>query len=131
MLMLKLKLAIRSFLTPQFAVYLVGGVLSAVADIGVLKLLLMLGWQTLSATSTAFLAGLLINFSFHARLTFGKIGAAVFGRYLCLVALNYALTVICVSAFDLLWQQPLLGKVLSLPLAAANGFLLGKRWVFK
>lgn len=126
-----LKLALRSFLTPQFAVYLVGGVLSAAVDIGMFKLLLVLDWPTLGATSVAFLAGLLVNFSFHARLTFGKVGAAVFGRYLCLVALNYALTVACVSAFDLLWQQALLGKVLSLPLAAANGFLLGKRWVFR
>jgi putative flippase GtrA len=126
-----LKLALRTFLTPQFAVYLVGGVLSAAVDIGMFKLLLVLGWPTLGATSVAFLAGLLVNFSFHARLTFGKVGAAVFGRYLCLVALNYALTVACVSVFDLLWQQALLGKVLSLPLAAANGFVLGKRWVFR
>lgn len=126
-----LKLAARSFLTPQFAVYLVGGVLSAAVDIGMLKLLLVLGWPVVAATSAAFLAGLLVNFSFHARLTFGKVGTAVFGRYLCMVALNYALTLACVGIFDALWQQALLGKVLSLPLAAANGFLLGKRWVFR
>jgi putative flippase GtrA len=127
-----LKLVARTYLTPQFAIYLAGGVLSAVVDIGLLRLLLTMGWATVPATSAAFLAGLIVNFTFHARLTFASaMTASVFLRYLCMVGINYLITLACVWGTDVLWQQPLIGKVLSLPLAACNGFVMGKRWVFR
>ncbi|HEX8601193.1 MAG TPA: GtrA family protein [Pseudoduganella sp.] len=127
-----LKLVFRTYFTPQFAVYLTGGVLSALVDIGLLRLLLNQNWDTVPATTVAFLAGLAVNFMFHARFTFNTaMSSSVFMRYLGMVGINYLITLACVTGTDLLWQQPLIGKVLSLPLAAASGFVLGKRWVFR
>lgn len=119
-------------LTPQFLVYVLGGVLSAAVDIGVLQLLLMQGATAMTATSAGFAAGLLVNYAFHAKVTFSHIhSAAGVLRYLTLVAANYLLTLACVALSVRLCGHPLPGKVLSLPVVAVNGFLLGKYWVFR
>nr|WP_315213973.1 GtrA family protein [uncultured Duganella sp.] len=122
----------RTFLTRRFLVYVAGGVLSALVDIGLLRLLLAYHVALLPATSAAFLAGLLVNYAFHANLTFRDHGGqGAFGRYLCVVGLNYLATLACVGAAQLLLGQPLAGKVLALPLVAAIGYLAGKHWIFK
>lgn len=118
--------------TPQWLLYLVGGVLSAVVDVGLLQLLLSGGCALVLATAGGFLAGLLLNFTFHARYTFGTLySGATLARYLCVVAGNYLLTLACVGAADTLLHLAVLGKLASLPLVAASGFLLGKHWVFR
>lgn len=122
----------RAFLTRQFLVYLCGGVLCALIDVGLMQLLLRAGAGLVTATSGGFLAGLLVNYAFHSRLTFGHGGGrGAFVRYLCVVALNYLLTLACVGAAQHLLGLPLSGKLLSLPLVAASGYLLGKHWIFK
>lgn len=122
----------KHFLSRQFLVYLGGGVLSALADIGLMQLLLGAGLPLVLATSAGFAAGLLVNYAFHARITFGQLaGRASFLRYLCVVAANYLLTLALVGAGQHLLGSPLAGKLLSLPLVALNGFLLGKFWIFK
>ncbi|NVE01876.1 GtrA family protein [Massilia sp. BJB1822] len=116
----------------QFLTYLLGGVLSAALDIGLLQLLVNAGTPPMLAASCGFAAGLLLNFSYHARLTFKRLAdSATFGRYLCVVGANYLLTLACVAASVALWQSVLPGKLLSLPLTAVNGYLLGKRWIFR
>jgi hypothetical protein len=52
-------------------------------------------------------------------------------RYLCVVALNYLLTVGLVGLAQWLVGSPLAGKLLSLPLVAVNGYLLGRYWIFR
>jgi hypothetical protein len=44
---------------------------------------------------------------------------------------NYAITLIAVEVFHVWLNMPLLGKVLSLPLIAVNGFLLSKYWIYR
>lgn len=121
----------------QFFVFVGGGVLCALLDIGVMQLLLRGGTGYQAATSAGFGAGLLLNYAFHARVTF-KSSATPFNflRYLCVVALNYALTLGCVALAVTLLGEPqqtgaLIGKLASLPLVAINGFLLSKYWIFK
>ena len=122
----------RTFLNRQFLVYVAGGVLSALVDIGLLRLLLAYHVALLAATSAAFLAGLLVNYSFHANLTFRERGApGAFGCYLCVVGGNYLATLACVGAAELLLGAPMIGKVLALPLVAAIGYVAGKHWIFK
>jgi len=51
-------------------------------------------------------------------------------RYLCVVGLNYLLTLGCVAAAQALAGAPLVGKLVSLPLVALGGYILGKFWIF-
>lgn len=114
----------------QFLVYLVGGVLSAAIDVGLMQLLIGAGMPSLLAVSAGFVAGFLFNYSFHARLTFRHASRAAFVRYMLLVGANYLLTLAIVALALRLADSALAGKLIALPLVAINGYLLGKRWVF-
>ena len=121
----------------QFLVFVGGGVLCAILDIGVMQLLIGAGVAYPLATTAGFATGLLINYAFHARLTFRTAATSFnFMRFLCVVALNYLLTMACVALAVMLLglpdpQSALIGKLVSLPLVAINGFLLSKYWIFK
>jgi len=119
-------------LTRQFAVFLTGGLICALADIGLMQLLLQGGVQATAAASAGFAAGLLVNYAFHSRVTFNAAAnPANFARYLCVVGVNYLLTIACVAVAEATLANPLAGKLLSLPLVAVNGYLLSKYWIFK
>ncbi len=116
----------------QLVVFLAGGVLSAAVDIGVLQLLLHAGLHFASATTAGFLSGLLVNYAWHSRVTFDAAATpSSFARYLCVVVLNYLLTLGCVALAQALLGMPLAGKIASLPLISVNSYLLGKYWIFK
>lgn len=116
----------------QFLVFLCGGVLSAILDIGVMQVLRLLGTNIALATTAGFGTGLLVNYAFHAKVTFQRDAvSANFIRYICLVAVNYCLTLVCVAAAVKLGIDPVFGKLASLPVVAMNGFLLGKYWIFR
>lgn len=120
------------FATRQFIVFLVGGVVSALVDIGVMLLLLRAGVPGISAAAAGFAAGLIVNYAFHSRFTFQAAASrANFLRYLCLVTLNCILTIVSVHLATSLLDSPLTGKILSLPVVAVNSFLLGRYWVFR
>jgi putative flippase GtrA len=119
-------------LSPQFVVYLVGGVICALIDIGLMQLLLLSSATPLAATSAGFIAGLLVNYAFHAKVTFKNItSVTTFTRFMCVVLVNYMITVCMVGVAVGLFDAPLVGKLISLPLVAVNGFFLGKHWIFK
>jgi putative flippase GtrA len=128
---------LKALLQNRFLVYVTGGVLSAAIDIGAMKLLLNGGLPTIPATTIAFVAGLLFNYGYHARVTFAQSGGAPnagpgsFARYLCVVAANYVVTIALVSLGDALLGSPVAGKLVSLPVVAVVGYLLGKIWIFK
>ena len=116
----------------QFLVYVGGGVLCALIDIGLMQWLLHLGAHPVAASSAGFGAGLAVNYAFHAKVTFGgTAGGRSFARYLCVVAANYLLTITLVSLAQAWLDSPLAGKLLSLPLVAVNGYLLGRYWIFR
>jgi putative flippase GtrA len=116
----------------QFAVFVAGGVLSAVVDIGLMQVLISYGAHYASATTAGFAAGLLVNYAYHSRVTFSSPATAGnFARYLCLLGFNYLLTMACVAVSVPLLGSALAGKLVSLPLVAFNGFFLGKYWIFK
>ena len=116
----------------QFAVFVTGGLICALTDVGLMQLLLQAGVQATAAASAGFAAGLLLNYAFHSRVTFSAAAnPASFARYLCVVGINFLLTIACVAAVDAAFANPLAGKLLSLPLVAVNGYLLGKYWIFK
>lgn len=116
----------------QILVYLFGGVLSALIDVGVMQALIYAGVNYLLATSVGFGAGLLFNYGYHARVTFSSppSGASLL-RYLCVVVFNYGITLACVALSIKLHGVALSGKLLALPLVAISGYLFGKRWIFR
>ncbi len=122
-------LAVRS---RQFLLFLVGGVLAASIDIGVLQLLLYNNVHLTAATTIGFLSGLFVNYTWHSRVTFDTAASPTrFGRYLCVVVINYAFTLGLVTLAQALADMPLAGKLLALPITAINSYLLGKYWIFK
>lgn len=121
-----------ALLQRQFLVFIAGGTLSALLDIGVMQILLLLGLAPVAAATLGFAAGLLVNYAFHARVTFQQLACrSNIARYLCVVAANYLITVALVALAQAWLHYPLAGKLISLPLVAVNGFLLSKYWVFK
>lgn len=117
---------------PQIVIYLLGGVLSAVVDIGGMQLLILGGAHPVIATTCGFALGLLVNYAFHFKVTFKnpkKNGSFI--RYLCVVLMNYLLTIGLVQLAMIAGINPLYGKIISLPLVAANGYILGRTWIFK
>ena len=118
--------------SPQFLVFVAGGVLSTLVDIGFLQLLLANGVGPFAATTTGFLAGLGVNYAFHARVTFKNVTTlGTMTRFLCVVGMNYLITLGFVAVSLALFQLPLPGKLISLPVVAVNGFFLSKHWIFK
>jgi putative flippase GtrA len=116
----------------QFGTFIAGGLLCALVDIGLMQLLLRAGVHFASATTAGFLAGLVVNYAFHSRVTFdAAASASSFARYLCVVGVNYLLTMGCVTLAVALAGMPLAGKILSLPLVSVNGYLLSKFWIFR
>jgi putative flippase GtrA len=112
--------------------YVAGGLLSAFTDIGLMQAAVSNGVPAYTATSVGFFAGLLVNYAFHAKVTFkSTTGIGSFGRYLCVVAANYMLTLAFVAGSLSLLGNPLAGKVISLPVIAAIGFFLSKRWIYR
>lgn len=118
--------------SPQFLVFVAGGGLSALVDIGLMQLLIMRGADAFLATSAGFVAGLTVNYAFHAKVTFKNVTSpATLVRFLCVVGINYGLTMALVALSLALVDMSLPGKLLSLPVVAVNGYFLSKHWIFK
>lgn len=116
----------------QFLVYVSVGVLCALIDIGVMQSLIRAGVHYGFATSIGFIVGLIVNYLSHARFTFKaqRSNASAF-RYGILVLANYGLTLAFVVATEHWLANALIGKVISLPVIAVNGFFWSRIWVFK
>ena len=117
----------------QFSIYIAGGILSALIDVGTMQFLILCGVGKITSTSIGFLLGLLFNYAFHAKMTFrSKTSIFVIFRFLVGVGANYLITIASVyCSYSLFHQSALIGKIISLPIVAINGFLLGKYWIFK
>jgi putative flippase GtrA len=116
----------------QFAVYVSGGLVTAATDVGLMQLLIASGMHYASATTAGFLAGLLVNYAFHSRVTFAHATTPLtFMRFMCVVGLNYLLTMACVALSVSLLGEALPGKIVALPAVALNGYVLGKFWIFR
>jgi len=124
---------IQALLSRQFLLYLTGGLLSALIDIGILQLMIRAGINPWLSATAGFFVGLLFNFLFHANLTFrSATSLRSFIQYLVVVGLNYSITLLFIYiSYSLMHEGVLSGKIVSLPVIAANGYLLGKYWIFK
>lgn len=116
----------------QLTIYIVVGIISAAMDIGIMKLFLFFGLHYFLAATLGFIAGLLVNFSLHSKITFKKkYSHIMFARYMTVVFLNYMITLAVIHAFHNWLSMPVLGKIASLPVITINGFFLSKYWIYK
>ncbi len=116
----------------QFLVFVAGGILCALIDVGLMQLLLLLGVHYSLAASAGFGTGLLVNYAFHTKITFEKSATSSnFIRYMCVVGINYLLMLASVALAATFLDNPLAGKLVSLPIVAINGYLLSKHWIYK
>ena len=121
-----------ALLSPQFLIFVGGGLLCALIDIGIMQILIRSHYPPVLAASAGFLAGFVVNFAFHAKVTFKSVATpATFLRFMCVVGMNYLITIALVGLGVAWWQSALAGKVASLPVVAVNGFFLSKYWIFK
>lgn len=116
----------------QFMTYLAVGVASAAIDIGLMQLLILLEIHYVIATTAGFAAGLAFNFLLHTNITFkSNYSHGALLRYLTVVVANYCITLLAVTFFESWLQMAVLGKIVSLPLVAINGYFLSKKWIYK
>ncbi|WP_386077635.1 GtrA family protein [Vreelandella sp. F11] len=116
----------------QFSVYIIVGIVSAVTDIGLMQLLITFNIHYLVSATFGFFAGLVVNFTLHSRITFKEdYSHVMLARYIAVVLANYVLVLIIVQIFNSWLSMPILGKVVSLPLVALNGFFLSKYWIYR
>ena len=116
----------------QIFTFLVGGSASAIIDVVIMQLVLLGSSRSVYATSAGFFSGLIFNYGFHARRTFKtKIDSHNMIRYLCIVALNYAITLGIVEATIAFGGKALIGKLIALPLVALTTFYTAKYWIFR
>ena len=116
----------------QFQIYVCVGLLSTGVDIATMEALIRFGVHYGAAVTLGFAVGLVVNYVFHARITFRASSTiATIAKYGDLVFTNYLFTLVCVFATEHWFGSVLLGKLLSLPVVAVNGFLWSRYWVFK
>lgn len=116
----------------QFLIFIAGGAICALLDIGAMQLLINYGGDPFIAATAGFCLGLIANFLFHAKLTFSSTTTLTsLSRFLSVVALNYVVTIAFIFLSLSFLENALLGKIASLPVIAINGFLLSRYWVFR
>jgi putative flippase GtrA len=116
----------------QFPVFVAIGLASAVVDILILQAIVWSGFHYTVAVTVGFLVGLCVNYLGHTRITFQKQETArnVLG-FILVVLLNYLITLSFVALSEQVLDSVMIGKIVSLPVVAVNGFLWGKYLVFK
>lgn len=116
----------------QLFLYLSVGIICAFIDIAISRLLVNFGLYYGLAVSIGFTVGLVINYFLHLTLTFNAAGTkSTLAKYGVVVATNYLITILFSFISINIFGDFLIGKIISLPVIAINGFILGRYWVFK
>jgi len=115
----------------QFMIFIAGGIVSAIIDISILQTMIFIGYSHILSATVGFFGGLILNFSFHLKLTFKSVSSClILVRFLLVVVANYLITLAFIMISFSIIESVLVGKIVSLPIIASNGFLLCKYWVF-
>jgi putative flippase GtrA len=113
-------------------VYVIVGSVSAIIDLLTLRILLSLNTPQWPAVTIAFIAGFVFNLKSHALFTFvSAITKKSALRFTSLVGVNYLLTLAIIETLSNFSFTIITAKVISLPVIAISGYLLGRYWAFK
>ena len=118
----------------QFARFIVTGGVSAVVDLGALSLTLSMGGGRRVAVSLGFGQGLVVNYALHRSFTFKSmqpVSSRQLAAFGAVVLFNFALTLGLVEGLVGAGLPVILAKVVCLPVVAASGFTLSRRFVFR
>lgn len=117
---------------PKFMVYVIVGSVSAIIDMLTLSILLEINTPQWPAVTIAFIAGFVINLKAHAMFTFASpLTRKSALRFSAVVAVNYLLTIAIIETLAIFSFNIITAKVVSLPIVATSGYLLGRHWAFK
>lgn len=117
---------------PKFVVYVIVGSLSAIIDLTALNMLISLDTPQWLAVTVAFIAGFVFNVKSHAIFTFvSPLTSKSALKFTAVVAINYLLTLLIIEALTAFSCSLMTAKVVSLPIIAVTGYLLGRHWAFK
>ena len=116
----------------KLMVYVIVGSVSAIIDLLTLRILLGLNTPQLPAVTIAFIAGFVFNLKSHALFTFvSALTKKSALRFTSVVGVNYLLTLAIIEALSNFSFTIITAKVISLPVIAISGYLLGRYWAFK
>ncbi|WP_371734409.1 GtrA family protein [Brucella sp. BO2] len=89
------------------------------------------GYGYAVSTTFGFSFGLIVNYLFQMKITFRSHHSIwVMFKFFVGVIANYIITLAVVAFSVYLMDNALVGKLLSLPMVAINGFLLSRYWIF-
>ena len=116
----------------RFAVYVLVGAVSAGIDLLTLSALIAVGLKQLPALTIAFAAGFIFNIKAHSVFTFdSQLNRKSGIRFTAVVAMNYLLTLVIIETLTNFSVDLFSAKLVSLPIIAVTGYLLGRHWAFK
>ena len=116
----------------KFMVYVMVGSVSAIIDLLTLRILLDLNTPQWPAVTIAFIAGFVFNLKSHALFTFvSPLTRKSALRFTAVVCVNYLLTLAIIETLSNFSFTIITAKVISLPVVAVSGYLLGRHWAFK
>ena len=117
---------------PKFVVYVIVGSLSAIIDLIALNILIRLNTTQWLAVTVAFFSGFVFNVKAHALFTFASpLTSKSALKFTAVVAINYLLTLLIIEVLTAFPFSLMTAKVVSLPIIAVSGYLLGRHWAFK
>jgi putative flippase GtrA len=108
------------------------GIISTIADIGVLRILISLKADDVIAIGLSFFIGVIINYMLHGIYTFqSTLSRKSIVKYFAVIIMNYLITNLIIFTFKEYNYSIIYSKLISIPFIAINGFILSKYWIYK
>jgi putative flippase GtrA len=118
----------------EFIRFAITGGVSTLVDLGGILLAQTIGCRMNVSVSFGYLLGLIVNFLMHKYFTFNSRETVRFREvslFLSVGWINGFLTLAVVNIIALIGGKIIVGKLLSLPLVVAVGYMLNKKFVFR
>ena len=118
----------------EFIRFVITGGVSTLVDLGGILLAQIIGCGMNVSVSFGYLLGVIVNFFMHKYFTFNSRETVRFREvslFLSVGWINGLLTLTVVNIIVFLGGKIIVGKLLSLPLIVAVGYLLNKKFVFR
>ena len=112
--------------------YIAVGIITVVLDIILMTILISLSVNAIVASTISFYIAVLINYYLQSVFTFETVLSTIsLTRYLTVLLLNYFITTLLVYIFIQFLLNPIIGKLLSIPLVVINSYYLSMHWIYK